>query len=429
MYFAYKSEEFTNDLIQILEKKGKLMEANINILWNLKQTLCFEPIKLTGMRKLHVHNHLGEHIRRFGAPVYADTDSYESAHKRYTTGLWRNTSRRQNDLIKEMTNATIRQQHCNHIRMISELKKWDGANIFESVYFDPTKTTHRKYYEKKPITPLHTLPKYQCRLEKNSKNEEVLVGCNLHWDCVLLDKFFGHQAITSIKQLPKYLMDHIRKVNLNEEIIFNTIVPNISETSFYILQGVALRGDIESGVLPGYIYCTNEYKGEYKRYDYINVDVKYDDGTTGKQVAQVICILAMLYQTSKIEEAEYLFIVQFLQEDERPCGTSNDFNFQFKQQRWEQVKYTNKDGKKLLKYSIQCITFSNIIDTAVIIPFFSVGERTKNNNIKNKMNPMPLMGQPTLYDRFYYIKKNTLIALVGMSSLMFHQVIVLLIRV
>ena len=31
------------------------MEANINILWNLKQTLCFEPIKLTGMRKLHVH--------------------------------------------------------------------------------------------------------------------------------------------------------------------------------------------------------------------------------------------------------------------------------------------------------------------------------------------------------------------------------------
>ena len=115
MFFAYKSGEFTEGLIQILELRGAKMEANINILWNLKQTLCLEPLKVVGMRKLHVHNHLGEHIRRFGPPLFADTDSYESAHKKYTTGLWRNTSRRECDLIKEMTNAVIRQQHCNHI--------------------------------------------------------------------------------------------------------------------------------------------------------------------------------------------------------------------------------------------------------------------------------------------------------------------------
>ena len=41
MYFANKSEEFTVDQVRALEARGKLMEANIKILWNLKQTLSF----------------------------------------------------------------------------------------------------------------------------------------------------------------------------------------------------------------------------------------------------------------------------------------------------------------------------------------------------------------------------------------------------
>ena len=92
MYFANKSEEFTVDQVRALEARGKLMEANIKILWNLKQTLLFESVRQVGMR-IHAHNHLGEHTQRFGPPLYANTDSFESAHRKFTTSLWRNSSR------------------------------------------------------------------------------------------------------------------------------------------------------------------------------------------------------------------------------------------------------------------------------------------------------------------------------------------------
>ena len=121
-----------------------------------------------------MHNHLGEHIRQFGPPLFADTDSYESAHKKYTTGLWRNTSRREGGLIKEMTNAAIRQQHCNHIRMINEIKSWNGEGEFESSYFAPHITEMRKYLERKTVSPLSGY-KYFC-MSGNDANKEKLVG-------------------------------------------------------------------------------------------------------------------------------------------------------------------------------------------------------------------------------------------------------------
>ena len=405
MFFAYKSEEFTNELILIIEGKGKIMEANINILWNLKQTLCFESLKLTGMRKLHAHNHIGEHIHRFGAPVYADTDSYESAHKKFTTGLWRNSSRRHNGLIKEMTDATIRQQHCSHLRMISELQSWNGTGNFESKYFAPHTSETRKYYEKKPITPLLSSWKYACLLGKDERNVDLLVGYSFHHDVILLDKYFGHKSIPDIKKLSHYLMSYFEKNDV-VEVVSNSMCPvdefgflPDSKYSFNILQGAIIRGDVDSGVEPGIIYCTPDYKGEFKRYDYVVVEVEYDDGTKAYPVAQVITIIAMMHPVHKIEEAQYLFIVQYLQNDNKPVGVTNEFNNSFKQLRWEQKEVVSR-GKKQIEFVVDCIAFENIVDTAVIIPFFSF------ENKRGIQQRMPIMGQPDKDDRFYYLEKR-----------------------
>jgi len=91
------------------------MEANIKVLWDLKQALCFEPVRHVGMSKLHNHNNYPKHIKRFGAPVYANMDTFELAHKKYTTRLWRNSSRRHDTLNKEMLLASIAQQHHQHL--------------------------------------------------------------------------------------------------------------------------------------------------------------------------------------------------------------------------------------------------------------------------------------------------------------------------
>jgi len=176
-----------------------------------------------------------------------------------------------------------------------------------------------------------------------------------------------------------------------------------SNYTFYILQGAIFRGDIDSGVEPGIIYCTSDYKGEYKRYDFVVVEVEYDDGTKANQVAQVISIIAKMYPRHKIEEAEYLFIVQYLQNDINPSGKSNEFNSSFKQLKWEQSEVVNR-GKKHLEYSVDCIAFENVVDTAVIIPFFSFDTtKTTKRGIHQRI---PVMGQPDKDDRFYYIEKR-----------------------
>ena len=81
------------------------------------------------MRKLHAHIHFGEHIRKSGPAIYADTDVYESSHKFFTTGLWRGTSKRLGTLVKEMTTATIIQSHAGHLRFYTTLLQKEEVSL------------------------------------------------------------------------------------------------------------------------------------------------------------------------------------------------------------------------------------------------------------------------------------------------------------
>ena len=81
MYFACKCDEFTVKQSKEIDKLGMIMEAHLNVLWNLKQAILYENSRGSLMRKPHGTAHIGDFIRRFGPIIYADTDSFESSHK------------------------------------------------------------------------------------------------------------------------------------------------------------------------------------------------------------------------------------------------------------------------------------------------------------------------------------------------------------
>ena len=77
MFFACKCDEFTVVQPKEIDKLGMIMEAHLNVLWNLKQAIMYENSRGSLMRKPHGTAHIGDFIRRFGPIIYADTDSYE----------------------------------------------------------------------------------------------------------------------------------------------------------------------------------------------------------------------------------------------------------------------------------------------------------------------------------------------------------------
>jgi len=58
--------------------------------------------------------------------VSADTDAYESAHKYFTTGVWRGTSIKLGTLNKEMSTASVIQSHAGHLTFYTTLLIQDG---------------------------------------------------------------------------------------------------------------------------------------------------------------------------------------------------------------------------------------------------------------------------------------------------------------
>ena len=81
MYFACKCNEYTEEHISILSNMGIILDAHINVLWNLKQAIMYESSRDILIRKLHSQYHIPKHISLFGPILYADTDVFESCHK------------------------------------------------------------------------------------------------------------------------------------------------------------------------------------------------------------------------------------------------------------------------------------------------------------------------------------------------------------
>ena len=408
MYFANKSEEFTVDQVRALEARGKLMEANIKILWNLKQTLLFESVRQVGMRKLHAHNHLGEHIQRFGPPLYANTDSFESAHRKFTTSLWRNSSRRHCSINSEMMDASIIQQHSQHLKFYTDILECGGEIInFSKPYFYhgefETQYGRQHYYQ--PIYKISGTFGYCCKLKLDSQGHEILLGHEFHKNDILKDDtFFGHVAVKSMENILEFIQDYLYDMATSDEL------EQIKSKHFYILEGARVEANLDADILDhSLIYCSKNFKGQYKRYDYVVVECDYDDGTKGDQVAQVVNIIQIVEDdTTKLLPDKFLFIVQYMQEYTNPNDKTNETQNMFKHLKWEVAQIGNSRKKIDLEFRVDIIDFENIIDVAVVIPFFSydLDNDKKQKSKVRTLQKMPVMGEPTVNDRFFYIKRR-----------------------
>jgi len=80
------------------------------------------------MGKIYAVQHIANHKNQFGPILFADTATYGSGHKHYTTGVWRGTSKRLGRLVKEMTTASVIQSHSGHLNFYTTLNQDDGIS-------------------------------------------------------------------------------------------------------------------------------------------------------------------------------------------------------------------------------------------------------------------------------------------------------------
>ena len=72
----------------------KLVHLKYVLVWELVQTMASDTPTDFKMRKLHFTVHYPRVIKIIGSLRHCDTGTFESAHKIYTTGVWKRTSKR-----------------------------------------------------------------------------------------------------------------------------------------------------------------------------------------------------------------------------------------------------------------------------------------------------------------------------------------------
>ena len=414
VYFGYNADEFTYDQIETLRIKGHFMEANIKILWDLKQTLCLESERNVGMPKLHNHNHYPEHIIRFGAPLFANTDSFESAHRKYTATLWRNSSRRHGTLNQEMLMASILQHHNQHLSFYNTLFTMRADDILSGnsgfSCSPQVLVDHHRQVDRTPVSPIANCLRYSFKIKLDTNGYEEIFGHNGNKDYDLDDTYFGHNAVKCMEDIFGLITDYFWDLEY-EDWHNEGNKPYRDKYYFNILQGVKFEANITSDILDhAFVYCTKYYKGKYKRYDYVVVNIKYDNGTEGRQVAQVVCVFDVIEDKDPYSTFKTLFTVQYLQDDvinPRVDGRNDDQTMMYKRLKWEVERATTGRRRAAPEFRVDLIESEMIVDVAVIIPFFSYYEdlpkKSRNNPTLHKM---PTIGQPSIHDRFYYIERR-----------------------
>ena len=407
MYFACKCDEFTDSQIDSLDNMGTIMEAHIKVLWSLKQGIMYEEPRETQMRKLHAHNHIGQHIRLFGPIIYADTDTYESAHKFFTTGVWRGTSKRLGTLNKEMSTASVIQSHAMHLNFYTKLLKDDGISQCQKA-FGPKVTNDSLTIN--PFTNVCDI-RFVITSDLDRDGNNILRGHGIHRD-LFKDSLFGHSGLPSIK----HLSQHLKRRWGNNVSTWTKLTKANSLGEFSIVRAASYQGSKDSAVGKGVIYATSNYRGEGKRYDYVKVKVVVED-QHGEEVedyavAQVLLILqAHAYEMKEnkrvLKHSQWFFIVQYMEtiknigELTSKPHTSHQHMSQLK---WELANQSGRISSNKTTFSIDLITLDSIAGSAMVIPCFSFHEKVKNKKTAKKIDT-PIAGKPDVSDVFWYIDR------------------------
>ena len=396
MFFACKCDEFTDSQIDSLDKMGTIMEAYINVLWTLKQAIMYEPTKSTLMRKLHSHNHIGQHIRMFGPIWYADTSDWESAHKFFTTGVWRGTSKRKNTIDKEMLNATIAQSHAGHFDFSITLLEEDGVAQCQKS-FGPKESSEGLTIN--PFTNVSDI-RFVVTSEQDSEGNNILkgVGRNKH---LFKESLFVHSSLSS----SKFISQQLSKISSHE--MWDKITEENTMYEFSIVRCASYEGSKDSDVGKGVIYARG------KRYDYVNVKVEQEENgefTEGYQVAQVLLML-QCHKHKNIggkrvhQSTKWFFVVQYMKimTIDLKVNKPHTSHESIHQLQWEKIPIANNQSR----FNIDIVSLDSIAGSAMVIPYFSTFYvNGRNKSIGKLIKTPPINGKSASSDTFWYVDRK-----------------------
>jgi hypothetical protein len=401
MYFACKCNEYTKKQIENLDNMGSRMIAHIKVLWNLKQAIMYEVPREILMRKIHAPDHIPKHINQFGPMLYADTATYESSHKHYTTGVWRGTSKRHGTLVKEMTTASVIQSCAGHLNFYTTLKQMDGVSNCQQK-FGPKPGSDD--FTINPFTNVCDI-RFIITSDKDSKGNNILVGCGPNDYLFNEGKFFGHSSLPNQTHISQYL----RKRYNNKT--WNAMTKQDTMYEFSIVRAASYEGSKDSGVGKGVLYAMSKNSGTFKRYDYVTVKVDIDDVWVD-QVAQVLMILqAHKYEINDknnrvLKTSVWYLIVQYMNKGPKLTYTNKRDPTRHEQLSnliWEQMDKQNMIPANKSSFSIALIPISCLVGSSIVIPWAST---ISNNKGTKKKNDTPTMGKPAITDMFWCLGRK-----------------------
>jgi hypothetical protein len=82
----------------------------------------YEMTKSHNLKKLYALLHMCEYPMKFGDRSYWNTETYESSNKHNVSVLYAKSSKRNNSIIKEMTEASLLKRHLQYIETYTKIK-------------------------------------------------------------------------------------------------------------------------------------------------------------------------------------------------------------------------------------------------------------------------------------------------------------------
>lgn len=413
MYFACNCSEYTIQQTFQIEKLGTIMEAHIQVLWNLKQAIMYEKPRDILMRKLHAHNHIGEFIRQFGPILFADTDAYESSHKFFTTGVWRGTSKKLGTLTKEMFTASMIQTMAGHLKFYATLSSEDGISNCKQK-FGPKIVSDGLIIN--AFTNVADIRFVVTSVLDKDGITYILKGVGSNKE-LFQESIFVHNSLPSSKHLSQYLHSYFKERVWNAMTIENTMV------EFSIVRCMSYEGSKESNVGKGVLYATADNFGKGPRYDFITVKTEQTNNTgeivDSYDLAQVLIIIQVhVYEYKENKrvlknENNWYLIVQYMQPNsgnfyKKPQTIQHEA---IKKYSWEmRDKRTTEaiPADSNTNFYIDMISIDSMAGSAMVIPYFSSLTKKKSNQgtITQKLGA-PKIGKPNLSgDMFWYVDRK-----------------------
>jgi hypothetical protein len=366
VYFQSKRSEHSNETLAELRDSVRYLQAQLLILRNLNLSVLGLPHDAEDKsRKPHFLVHYDETISLFGSLVQFDTAHFETAHKFFTTGNWKTTSKRKASLNKEVMDNSVYRSFLADFTLARKIA--DNPDLQLST---PLSTEMEWYKMGGSI--------YHYRLIINKKKEALLQTGQRAVKPI--QQLFQHSGLSPLPYFLTDLFEHVG-VTINE-IINNDVL-------IFFPQALSFKGAAESEFGNGHIYSACVYNNHYRcRHDFVGINYEYErEGETISAVAygQVICFI----ETIRLSGSEYFAYVQYLEEDESHDGV-------FKRYKWKIANYV---GSRAV-FEKQIVDIECINGPVWMCPDFS-SISSAIGGVKKRYQK-----DPSIKDRFFHVSRR-----------------------